>query len=340
MRKIMALAVLVALVVSVGTAAFADADKPLAGRSISIFTAATGKDETFAEFTKDTGIEVHYLEISSGEVLSRLRASGGKNLADAWFGGGVDSYIAAGEEGFLEVYRSPEAELIPDEYKSPEGYWTGLSLVAVDLIVNTDVLKEKNLPLPKTWLDLGKTEYKDELMMSNPTISGTNYAVIFHLIRLFGEEAGWDLLRKMHENIPFYTKRGAAPPNKAAMGEVAIGIDPYDVGVQLIAQGYPVVSIFPEEGVPGFLAPIALMKGAKDMEAAKAFIDWCLSKRGQEVQMTYTAKVGTRPDAEVPEYLQGLKNAKIVVADPVKVGEMRKGILDRWQQEFGTKAEQ
>ncbi|MDD3916966.1 MAG: ABC transporter substrate-binding protein [Synergistaceae bacterium] len=340
MRKIMALAVLVALVVSVGTAAFAEADKPLAGRSISIFTAATGKDETFAEFTKDTGIEVHYLEISSGEVLSRLRASGGKNLADAWFGGGVDSYIAAGEEGFLEPYRSPEAELIPDEYKSPEGYWTGLSLVAVDLIVNTDVLKEKNLSLPKTWLDLGKPEYKDELMMSNPTISGTNYSVIFHLIRLFGEEAGWDLLRKMDANIPFYTKRGAAPPNKAAMGEVAIGIDPYDVGVQIVAQGYPVVSIFPEEGVPGFIAPIALMKGAKDMEAAKAFVDWCLSKRGQEVQMAYTAKVGTRPDAEVPEYLQGLKNAKIVVADPVKVGEMRKGILDRWQQEFGTKAEQ
>jgi iron(III) transport system substrate-binding protein len=336
----MALAVLVALVVSVGTAAFADADKPLAGRSISIFTAATGKDETFAEFTKDTGIEVHYLEISSGEVLSRLRASGGKNLADAWFGGGVDSYIAAGEEGFLEPYRSSEAELIPDEYKSPEGYWTGLSLVAVDLIVNTDVLKEKNLPLPKTWLDLGKPEYKDELMMSNPTISGTNYSVIFHLIRLFGEEAGWDLLRKMHENIPFYTKRGAAPPNKAAMGEVAIGIDPYDVGVQLIAQGYPVVSVFPEEGVQGAISPVALMKGAKDMEAAKAFVDWCLSKRGQEVQMAHTAKVGTRPDAEVPEYLRGLKKAKIVVPDPALIGEMRKGILDRWQQEFGTKAEQ
>lgn len=340
MRRVVALVAMVALAVLVGSAAFADADRPLAGRSISIFTAATGKDETFAEFTKDTGIEVHYLEMSSGEVLSRLRASGGKNLADAWFGGGVDSFIAAGEEGYLESYRSPEAEMIPDEYKSSDGYWTGLSLVAVDLIVNTDVLKEKNLPLPKTWLDLGNTDYKDELIMSNPTISGTNYAVLFHLIQIYGEEAGWDLIQKMDANIPFYTKRGAAPPNKAAMGEVAIGIDPYDIGVQIVAQGYPVVSVFPEEGVPGFIAPIALMKGAKDMEAAKAFIDWCLSKRGQEVQMTYTAKVGTRPDAEVPEYLQGLGKAKIVVADPVKVGEMRDSILDRWQQEFGDKAEQ
>ena len=340
MKKLRVFLLLVAFAVSVGTAAFAEADKPLAGRSISIFTAATGKDETFAEFTKDTGIAVHYLEISSGEVLSRLQASGGKNLADAWFGGGVDSFIKAGEEGFLEAYRSPEADLILDAYKSPDGYWTGLSLVAVDLIVNTDVLKEKKLPLPKTWLDLGKPEYKDELMMSNPTISGTNYAVLFHLIRLFGEEAGWDLLRKMDANISFYTKRGAAPPNKAAMGEVAIGIDPYDVGVQLVAKGYPVVSVFPEEGVPGAISPVALMKGAKDMEAAKAFVDWCLSKRGQEVQMAYTAKVGTRPDAEVPEYLQGLKKAKIVVPDPVLIGEMRKGILDRWQQEFGNKTEQ
>lgn len=323
-----------------GSVAFAGSDKPLAGQSISIFTAATGKDEIFAEFTKDTGIVVHYLDMSSGEVLTRLRASEGKNIADAWYGGGVDSFLNAGKEGYLEPYRSPEAELIPEQFKDKEGYWTGLSLVAVDLIINENVMKDKNLPMPKSWEDLGKPEYKGEVMMSNPTISGTNYAVLFHIIQTYGEERGWDIIRKMDGNIPFYTKRGAAPPNQAALGEVAIGIDPYDVGVKLIEEGHPVVSVFPEDGTPGFLAPIAIMKDAKNMDAAKAFVDWCLSKKGQEVQMANTAKVGARPDAEVPEYLKGLKEAKVVVVDPVKAGEMRSEILDRWQKEFGDKAEQ
>ncbi len=338
MRKTLGLMALIFAMLA-GSTASAEQGKPLEGQSISIFTAATGKDEVFAEFTKDTGITVNYLEMSSGEVLTRLRASKGKNIADAWFGGGIDSFTVAGDEGFLEPYKSPESELIPEQYKDPDGYWTGLSLVAVDFIINQEVMKEKNLPLPKSWEDLGKPEYKGEVMMSNPTISGTNYSVLFHILQAYGEERGWDLIKKMDGNIPFYTKRGAGPPNKAAMGEVAIGIDPYDVGVKLIEQGHPVISVFPEDGTPGSLAPIAIMKGAKNMDAAKAFVDWCLSKKGQEVQMANTAKVGTRPDAQVPDYLKGLSEAKIVLVDPVKAGEMRSEILDRWQKEFGDKAE-
>nr|WP_321501918.1 ABC transporter substrate-binding protein [uncultured Dethiosulfovibrio sp.] len=339
MKKVAALLAMAALLVT-GSMAFAGSDKPLAGQNISIFCAATGENEIFAEFTKDTGIVVNYLSMSSGEVLTRLRASKGKNIADAWYGGGVDSFLVAGQEGYLESYRSPEAELIPEQYKDKEGYWTGLSLVAVDLIINKDVMKDKNLPMPKTWEDLGKPEYKDEVMMSNPTISGTNYSVLFYIIEAYGEERGWEIINKINENIPFYTKRGSGPPNKAAMGEVAIGIDPYDVGVKLIEQGQPVISVFPEDGTPGSLAPVAIMKDAKNMDAAKAFVDWCLSKRGQEVQMANTAKVGTRPDAEVPDYLKGLKNAKVVIVDPVKSGEMRDEILDRWQKDCGDKAEQ
>ena len=340
MKRFFTVLLLVCLIVAAGSAAFASANKPLAGQTISIFIAATGIDEIMAEFTKDTGIKVNYLNMSSGEVLTRLRAANGKILADAWFSGGVDSYVKAAEEGFLEPYISPEAEKIPAQYKDPNGYWTGLSVCAVDFIINKDVAKEKNLPMPASWADLGKPEYKGEIIMSNPSISGTNYSVLFHLIQIFGEEKGWDLIKKIDSNIPFYTKRGAAPPNKAALGEVAIGIDPYDCGVKIIEQGYPVVSVFPEEGSPGFLSPIAILKGAKNMEAAKAFVDWSLSKRGQEVQMANTAKVGTRPDADAPEYLKGLKEAKIIVVDPVKSGEMRKSIIERWQKEFGSKAEQ
>ena len=79
----------------------------MAADSISIFIAYTGIKPILEAFTRDTGIKVEYLEMSSGEVLTRIRAAG-KAQADAWFGGGLDSYVAAASEGFLEPYISPE----------------------------------------------------------------------------------------------------------------------------------------------------------------------------------------------------------------------------------------
>lgn len=315
------------------------ADRSCEGQTLSIFIAATGIDGIMSEFTKDTGIKVNYMSMSSGEVLTRLRASGGKALADAWFSGGVDSYIKAGEEGFLELYRSPEAEVIDAKYKDSAGYWTGMSFCGVDFLVNTEVLKEKGIEAPKSWTDLTKPVYKGEILMANPNVSGTAYSIIFHILDLMGEEEGWAYLKALDENIPYYTKRGSGPPNKVSMGEAAVGLDPYDCGVKIIEKGFPVVSVFPEEGAPAFLSPVAMFKGAQNPEAARIFVDWCLSKRGQEVQMQNTAKVGTRPDVVVPAYLQGLKEANLKLMNVGEAGKRRKAIVERWTAEFGNKGE-
>ena len=103
---------------------------------IKVFGAYGGKDKIFAEFTKDTGIKIEYLDMSSGEVLARIRAEKGNPLADIWFGGGVDSFIAAQNDGLLMPYISKEAKSIPTDFKDPEGYWTGISLVTISFIVN------------------------------------------------------------------------------------------------------------------------------------------------------------------------------------------------------------
>lgn len=47
----------------------------------------------FDAFTADTGVEVECLSMSSGEVLSKLRAEGGTPSADLWFGGGIDAFM-------------------------------------------------------------------------------------------------------------------------------------------------------------------------------------------------------------------------------------------------------
>ena len=59
--------------------------------SLKVVAAYGGKEKIFQQFTKDTGIKVDFIDMSSGEVLSKLQAEKGKPSADVWFGGGLDS---------------------------------------------------------------------------------------------------------------------------------------------------------------------------------------------------------------------------------------------------------
>jgi len=120
------------------------------------------KEKIFEEFTKKTGIKVEFLDISSGEVLSKLNAQNGKIGADVWFGGGADSFIVAGGKGYLENYVSPEEKEMDQRFIGND-YWTGVSIVTAGFLVNTDVLAKNNIPEPASWEDLKNPKYKDEL---------------------------------------------------------------------------------------------------------------------------------------------------------------------------------
>jgi iron(III) transport system substrate-binding protein len=305
----------------------------LEGTTLKLFVAYDGEDEIFKAFTEDTGIKIEYLDMSSGEVLARIRAEQGKPLGDIWFGGGVDSFIAAKNDGLLEAYVSPEAEFIPAQYKDKEGYWTGISLVTVNFIVNTDRCKELGVDIPQTWTDLLAPQFKGEILMSNPSISGTAYTILSGLLQSMGEEEGWAYMDKLNEQIPFYAKRGSEPPQKAAMGEVTVGLAP-DTGEALKAEGYPIVSVFPQDGTPWWPSPVAILKGAENLEGAKVFVDWCLSEKGQKILRDNCPRVPVRKGIEPPECLAGIKEAKLQDIDFEVAGNERDTTVEQWQEKY------
>nr|WP_253709473.1 extracellular solute-binding protein [Treponema sp. OMZ 799] len=149
--------------------------KDFSGRTLNVVTTSAYK-ELFDAFTAKTKVKVEFLSMSSGEVLARTRAEG-KPMYDVWFGGGIDAFMSAKEEGFLENYVSPNSKDIPAKYKDPDGAWIAKGITVVGFIGNKDVLAEKNLPMPKTWAELADPKYKGEVIMSDPSISGTNYAL-------------------------------------------------------------------------------------------------------------------------------------------------------------------
>lgn len=312
---------------------FAISITTMAKTTLDVFAAYGGKDEIFSAFEEDTGIKVNYIGMSSGEVLARLRAEKGNPSADVWFGGGSDAFIAAKKEGLLQKYVSPEGKYIRDLFKDDDGYWYGVSLVTVNFIVNTDRCEEEGLEIPQTWEDVAQEEFRGEIMMSNPSISGTAYTILSGLIQHMGEEEGWEYFEELNKNIPYYAKRGSEPPQKAALGEVIVGLSP-GTGVELKEEGYPVVNIMPKDGLPWWPAPMAILKGTDKLEAAETFVDWSLSARGQEILKKYCPRVPTRDGIEPPQALSGFKNAEVMDIDFERAGAVREEIVQKWQNNY------
>ena len=174
-----------------------------AGGTLRVVATSEDYVTLFDKFTQETGIETELLSMSSGEVLSKVKAEGGTPMADLWFGGGIDAFMGAKEDGLLQQVNFDEAASLAPEYKDADNYWFAKGITVVGFVVNNDIIEEKGLEIPKTWDDLTDPSYQGEVLMSNPAISGTNYAVVNALLQTKGEEEGWKYFEELNKNIEY-----------------------------------------------------------------------------------------------------------------------------------------
>ena len=313
------------------------AEKPYEGTTLNVMLAYGGAEAAFDAFTEKTGIKVEYVEISTGKALAQLQAENGNTTADIWFGGGVDSYISATDLGYLEQYVSPEAEAINPAYSDADGYGTGLALVPAGFLVNNDVLAEKNLEAPKTWEDLADPKYKGEIIMASPAISGTQYAILNGTIQAYGEEKGWEVWKGINENVDFYAQGGGEPGPKCAAGEFGIAVLAMTGGTFAMEAEYPVTAVYPEDMIPWTPAPIAIFKNSQNKDAAKVFVDYFLSKEGQEALREADARIMARGDVAIPEAIGTVDTEKLIDQDVLLFGSQREALLEKWAAMVGEK---
>ena len=317
----------------------AEVDLPdFEGRNLNVVATSDSYVPLFDKFSELTGAKVEFLSMSSGEVITRTKAEG-KPMADLWFGGGLDAFMAAKEDGLLDSYKSEMTDKVPERFRDEEGYYTSKGLTVVGFIVNDQILEEKGLEAPKTWKDLAKEEYKGEIIMSNPAISGTNYAAIKGLLDLYGEEEGWDLFEKINENIDFYSKRGKDPQEKTAQGEFAIGIIPVDKKAFDAAEDNGLSVIYPEDGVSWVPEGVAVFKDSENADVAKAFEDFMLTKEAQKMIAEIDGKDTNQLIVEGAEGFDlGLPKDKLVDEDLSTFGTKRDEILNKFKEIAKDKA--
>lgn len=296
--------------------------------------------ELFDKFSEETGVKVELLSMSSGDVLSKLRAEGGTPSADLWFGGGIDAFMSAKADDLLEPVTFEAASEIEPQFKDADGYWYSKGLTIVGFLLNNKMMSELNLKNPSTWEDLTDPSYAGEIIMSNPAISGTNYAAVNAILQAKGEEAGWKYLTALNENIAYYGRRGSDPKNKVTADEFAIGITYLDDTITALLEDYDLTIVYPEDGIPWIPDGVAVFKNAENVDAAKYFVEWLFSNDENLVKLAEIDKKTSikliKPSLEgveldySPDILMDL--------DLSKFGELRESILGQFETLMGEKA--
>jgi iron(III) transport system substrate-binding protein len=304
---------------------------------------ATSEDYVtlFDKFTEETGVKVELLSMSSGEVLSKLRAEGGTPSADLWFGGGIDAFMSAKDDGLLEQVNFDAAADLSPEYKDEEGYWYSKGITIVGFLVNEALTADLGIETPASWTDLLDESYQGEIVMSNPAVSGTNYAVVNALLQTMGEEEGWNYFEKLNNNIAYYGKRGSDPLNKVTSDEFAIGISYIDRGVEATIEGSDIAIVYPEDGIPWVPEGVAVFKNAENVDAAKYFVEWLFSSDDNlrmlaEIDKKDGIKL-IKPSIEGIEL--GYDTAILMKEDLSLFGSEREAVLEKFEALMGDKAE-
>jgi len=284
-------------------------------------------------FSKKTGIKVNFVRMASGEALARLIAEKNNPQVDVLLGGPADIYEAGIKEDLFLPYQREDWG-IPEQYRSETGYWTGIGLNPLIFLTNTNFLKKNNIKAPESWQDLIDPVYKNGLQMADARTSGTATERIFALVKLYGEDGAFDYQKKLHANVQLYTKSGQGGAIPIASGQAASGIFYLVDALDIQQQGYPVVITYPKEGTTYGIECIGMLKGSKNPDAAKQFMDWATSVDLADVMIEKKINfVPTHKDAKVTDPVLDLSKAKFMEADAAWKGEKRKAYVERWIKE-------
>ena len=294
-------------------------------------------------FEKSTGTKVAVIQKATGEMLAQIKAERENPKGDVWWAGPGDSYLQAAEEGLLDEYRSPNvAQLYPWAQRITDISRNRVSGVYGGIIAigyNTELVAKKKLPVPACWKDLLNPAYKGEVMLGNPNASGTAYLMLATLVQVMGEEPAFDYMKKLHPNVNQYARSGIGPMTAVTRGETALGSTVLHGVVNEIARGFPVLPVLPCEGVGYEIGSTAIIKGTRNSDAARKFVDFALSPAGQQIGLDVKEyAIPTNRNVTLPPQVPNLSQFKVIDYDFAKYGASaeRKRLLERWEKEVNA----
>ena len=231
------------------------------------------------------------IRLGGSALLNRIvtEAKAGKNFFDVAHGTG-EIVLPLMEMGLLAPYLSPERRMIADDLKDKKGFWTSVYVNSVVLGYNTNLIKGQ--PVPRTYNDLLQPRWKGRKISVDDT-----YATFLQgLMSAWNKERALEYLKKLAEQEPVVMRGSTVRVQLAAAGEFPLVIAYANIIQYLAEKGAPVDWV-PLE--PAVISVNTVMAGAKAAHpnAAKLFIDFTLSREGQEKLWDFQ-RIPSRSDVE------------------------------------------
>jgi iron(III) transport system substrate-binding protein len=239
-------------------------------------------------------VEVSFVRDGTPRVMARLRAeiTAGQAQADVLLI--ADSVTMEGlkKEGLLLAHPGADLSAYPAGSHDPQKFWFSTKLITTGIVYNTRAPVK-----PESWADLLRPEFKGQVALPSPLTSG---AALIHTVTLTGNlPGGWSY----YEGLAAAQAR-AAGGNGDILKAVAGGERLYGMIVDFMpirekAKGAPVEFVFPKEGVSAVTEPVAILSSTKNPAAAKAFVDFILSREGQQLAARQ-GYIPVHPEAGLP----------------------------------------
>jgi putative spermidine/putrescine transport system substrate-binding protein len=276
---------------------------------------------------------------NSGQSLAALIAEKANPVADVvYLGGQVGPQARAAD--VLAPYKPQRWNDIPATLKDPDGYWFTIHSGTLGLFVNKAALRGK--PVPQSWKDLLKPDYKGLVGYLNPASAAVGQVGVVAINLALGGsyenlDAGIAYFKQLQANQPIVPTQTAYA--RVLSGEIPILFD-YDFNAYRgkFTDKAPIEFVIPQEGSQQLPYVMGLVAKGPNPEQGKKMLDFLLSDEGQRhwtnayLRPVFPAAMSAEVKAK---FLPDADYARAKPLDVFKLAAAAKTIGERYQKEVG-----
>ncbi len=206
---------------------------------------------------------------------------------------------------------------------------------------NSEAIKEADAP--KDWDDLLDPKWKDQILIRGVMASGTMrtiYDAMIYRQDPANPEKGYEWLKKLDANTKEYTQDPTQLYLKLARQEGTLSLwNLQDILIQKELQKQPFDYIYPASGAPILVDGVGIVKGAKNMDAAKKFFDFLFDKDQLKEKADKLFQIPTRTDVDKSQFPDWYKklDAKPLDLDWQVLAEKEKEWMQYWDENIKGK---
>ncbi|MEG1942268.1 MAG: ABC transporter substrate-binding protein [Angelakisella sp.] len=308
-----------------------EAEKKPGGGKLVVYTPNSEGlvNATIPLFEEKYGVEVELIQAGTGELVKRIESEKADPYGDVLFGGSYSLMID--NEGLWEPYVSANNGNVMDAYQNKCGFVTSNCLDGSCLLVNTDLIGDIKI---EGYADLLNPALKGKIATADPANSSSAFAHLTNMLLAMGgyeDEKAWAYVKDLFTNIDGKINKSSSGVYKSvADGEYVVGLSYEDPCAKLVRDGAHVKIVYPKEGTVYLPASATIIKGAKNMDNAKLFMDFIISTEVQDIWGTTLTNRPVIKGAKTSDFMTPISSFKVLEEDIPYVSSHKKDLVAKY----------